>query len=164
MRRVLVLLAMVVALVAVGCGGDDNGGGGGGATSKEDYGKQLAQAGQTLQKTFSDIADQTGSSTSSKQIGDRLDKGAAALDEAAKKFQSITPPEEVKGAHQKFVDGFQELADVFRKGADAARKNDTTTLTKALQGLSTSDGVKKITEAQKELEAKGITVTTASGS
>ena len=165
MRRALVLLAMVVALVAVGCGGDDNGGGGGGAaTSKEDYGKQLAEAGQTLQKTFSDIADQTGSSTSSKQIGDRLDKGAAALDQAARKFESITPPAEVKDAHQKFVDGFQELADVFRKGADAARKNDTATLTKTLQGLATSDGVKKISEAQKELEAKGITVTTASGS
>jgi hypothetical protein len=162
MRRALLLLTMVLALVATGCGGDDNGGG---ATSKDDYGKQLAAAGQTLQKTFSDIADQTGSSTSSAQIADRLDKGAQALDDAAAKFADIEPPADVKDAHQKFVDGFKELADVFRKGADAARKNDTTTLTKALQGLTTSDGVKKITEAQRELEQKGVTVpTTASGS
>jgi hypothetical protein len=160
MRRALVLLTMILALVATGCGGDDNSQ----ATSKGDYGKQLAAAGQTLQKTFSDIADQTGSSTSSAQIADRLDKGAQALDDAAAKFADITPPDEVKDAHQKFVDGFKELADVFRKGADAARKNDTTTLTKALQGLTTSDGVKKITEAQQQLEAKGVTVpTTASG-
>jgi hypothetical protein len=161
MRRALLLLTMVLALVATGCGGDDNGGS---ATSKDDYGKQLAAAGQTLQKTFSDIADQTGSSTSSAQIADRLDKGAQALDDAAAKFADIQPPADVKDAHQKFVDGFKELADVFRKGADAARKNDTTTLTKALQGLTTSDGVKKITEAQRELEQKGVTVpTTASG-
>ena len=160
MRRALVLMTMVFALIAAGCGGDD----GGGATSKEDYGKQLAQTGQTLQKTFADIADQTGSSTSSKQIGDRFDRGAQALDSAAKKFGDIEPPDDVKAAHQKLVDGIKELAEVFRKGADAARKNDTAALTKALQSLSTSDGVKKITEAQKELEAKGITVTTSSGS
>jgi uncharacterized protein YukE len=160
MRRALSLLAIVVALVAAGCG---DSGDNGGATSKDAYGKQLAQAGQTLQKTFSDIADQTGSNTSSAQIGDRLDKGATALDDAAKKFAAITPPADAKDAHQKLVEGLHELAAVFRKGADAARKNDTTTLTKALQGLATSDGVKKITQAQEELKAKGVTVTTSSG-
>src|SRR3954463_11729818 len=37
MRRPLLVLLMLVALVGAGCGGDD-GGGGGQATSKEDYG------------------------------------------------------------------------------------------------------------------------------
>jgi hypothetical protein len=162
MRRALLLLATILALVATGCGGGDGGGGG---TSKDDYGRQLAAAGQTLQKTFSDIADSTGTSTSSAQIAERLDKGAQALDDAADKFAAIQPPADLKAAHQKFVDGFRELADVFRKGADAARKNDTATLTKALQGLTDSDGVKKITEAQRELEQRGVTVpTTSSGS
>jgi exonuclease VII small subunit len=160
MRRPLTLLALIAALVAAGCGGgNDNSG----AVSKQDYGKELAQAGQTLQKTFGDIADQTGSSTSSKQIADRLEKGATALDDAAGKFGKITPPPAAKGAHQKLVDGLKELAAVFRTSADAARKNDTTSLTKALQGLTTSDGVKKITQAQEELKRQGITVTTASG-
>jgi len=160
MRRPFVLLATLLALLLVaGCGG---GGGDEKSSSKSDYGKELAAAGQTLQKTFADIGDATGASTSSKQIGDRLDKGATALDDAATKFGAIEPPDEAKSAHQKLVDGLKELADVFRKGADAARKNDTATLTKALQGLATSDGVKKITEAQKELKDAGITVTTAS--
>ncbi|MCW2995551.1 MAG: hypothetical protein JWQ18_3046, partial [Conexibacter sp.] len=147
MRRLPVLLVTLLALVVVtaGCGGSDNK-----ASSKQEYGKQLAEAGQTLQKTFADIGDATGSATSSKQIGDRLDKGAGALDDAAKKFGAITPPADAKVAHQKLVDGLKELADVFRKGADAARKNDTAALTKALQGLSSSDGVKKITQAQEE--------------
>jgi uncharacterized protein YukE len=155
MRRTLIVLPVLIALIAAGCGG-----GGDKATSKDDYGKQLAQAGQTLQKTFADISDQTGSGTSAKQIGQRLDRGAAALDDAAKKFSDITPPSDAKPAHQKLVDGLKELAGVFRQGADAARKNDTASLTKALQGLSTSDGVKKITEAQQELKDKGIQVTT----
>jgi predicted small secreted protein len=160
MRRVLILLVALLALIVAGCGGGSDSGSG---TSKEQYGKEIQQAGQTLQKTFADISDQTGSATSSKQIGDRLDKGATALDDAAKKFGDITPPEEAKAAHQKLVDGLSELADVFRKGADAARKNDTASLTKELQGLTTSDGVKKITEAQQELKAAGINVGGSSG-
>src|SRR4051794_35575777 len=161
MCRPLLVLAVILALVAAGCGGggDD---GAPGASSKQDYGKQPAPARPTLQKTFADIADETGSSTSSKQIGDRLDKGATALDDAAAKFDRITPPASAQAAHQKLVDGLEELADVFRKGADAARKNDTATLTKTLQGLATSDGVKKIAEAQEELKRQGIAVTTSS--
>jgi hypothetical protein len=159
MRRPLALLVLVLALVAAGCGGDD---GGSSSSSKDDYGKELAAAGQTLQNTFADLADQTGTNTSSKQIGDRLDKGATAFDEAAKKFDAIDPPDAAQAAHEKLVSGLEELADVFHKGADAARKNDTATLTTALQKLSNSEGVKKITEAQEELKAKGITVPTGS--
>jgi hypothetical protein len=157
MRRPFLLLLMIVALVAAGCGGDDDGGGK--AVTKDQYAKQLGDAGRTLQKTFSDISDETGAGTSGKEVGSRMDEGAAALDAAAKKFKGITPPSDVKSAHEKFIQGFEEIADLFRKGADAARKNDTTALSKTLQGLQTGSGTKKLTEAQKELEAKGVTLT-----
>jgi hypothetical protein len=159
MARTFALLLMIVALVAAGCGGDDNGGGG--ATSKDEYGKQLAKAGQTLQKTFSDLGDESGNTP--QQIGARLDQAAAAIDGAVKDFQAITPPEDVKAAHAKIIAGLREIADVCRQGADAARKKDSAALAKALQGLSSGDGLAKISAAQKELQAKGITVTTASG-
>jgi hypothetical protein len=156
MRR-LVAFALVLALALVGCGGDDGG------TSKQDYAKSLGETGQTLQQTFSDILAQTGSGSSNKQTGDRLERGAKALDDAADRFDKIDPPSDAKSAHAKLVEGLHDLADVFRKGAESARKNDTKSLTSTLQGLATSEGVKKITEAQKELEAKGITVTTTAG-
>jgi hypothetical protein len=157
MRRLLAF-AVVLALAAAGCGGGDGG------TSKEDYAKSLADASQTLQKTFADILAQTGSGSSTAQTGARLDKGADALDDAADRFAAIDPPSDAKSAHDKLVSGLHDLADVFRKGAAAAKKGDTKGLTSTLQGLAQSAGVKKITEAQKELEDKGVTVTTtASG-
>ena len=166
MRRLLVLLVLLLALVVAGCGGGDDkggsdgGGGGGGQVSKQEYGKQLAAAGETLQKTFASISDQTSGETSAKEVGQRLGEGAKALDQTVAKFQAITPPAAVKPAHDKLVAGLGELADIFRKGATAATKNDTASLTKALQGLASSDGVKKITEAQQELKKAGVTLTT----
>ena len=156
MRRSLVVLSVLLALVVAGCGG----GGDDKPASKADYGKQLAIASQTLQKTFTDIAAQTGSGTTTKQIAQRLDRGAGALGDAADKFAAITPPAVAKADHQKLVDGLNQLADVFRQGSAAARKNDTASLTKALQGLSTSAGVQKINDAQADLKSKGIEVTT----
>jgi hypothetical protein len=166
MRRPLVLLALLLALVvAAGCGGGgddkDGGGSGGAAVSKQEYGKQIAAAGSTLQKTFADISDQTSGETSAKQVGQRLEQGAKALDATVAKFQKITPPAAVKPAHDKLVLGLTELAAIFRKGATAASKNDTASLTDALKGLASSDGVEKITEAQQELKKAGVTLATS---
>jgi hypothetical protein len=166
MRRPLVLLVLMVALVLAGCGGgDDKGGGGsssGGAVTKQEYGKQIATAGETLQKTFADISDQTSGETSAKEVGARLGQGAKALDQTVARFKTITPPASIKPAHDKLVEGLTELAAIFRKGATAATKNDTASLTEALKGLASSDGVKKITEAQQELKKAGVTLTTSS--
>jgi hypothetical protein len=161
MRRALLLLAVIVALVAAGCGGDN--GGGSKPTSKQEYGQQLQEAGATLQKTFGDISDQTGSNTSSKQIGDRLQQGATAVDRAADKFAAITPPPAAKGAHQKLVSGLHEIAAELRKAADAAHNNDSATLAKSLQALLRGDGAKKLSQATAELKAQGITPTTTTG-
>lgn len=164
MRRAFVLLFTLVALVVVaGCGGSDGDDGGGGssgaASSKTEYREQVKQAGQSLQKTFADISDQTGANTTPGNVGAALDKGVAALDQVVVKFKKITPPKGAEAAHEKLTDGFDELADAFRKSASAARENDTKSLNTALQGLTAGDGVKKITEAQKELKALGITFT-----
>jgi hypothetical protein len=165
MRRAFVLLFTLVALVVIaGCGGsdgDDGGGGGdsGGSSSKTEYREQVKQAGQSLQKTFADISDQTGANTTPANVGAALDKGVAALDQIVAKFKKISPPKGAEAAHTKLTDGFAELADAFRESATAARDNDTKSLNTALQGLAGGDGVKKITEAQKELKALGITFT-----
>jgi hypothetical protein len=160
-RPIFALLALVVALVAAGCGG-----GGDSKTSttdsKAEYGKQLAAATAQLQKTFGDISDQTGSNTSSAQIAARLDRGADAIDQSADKFAAITPPAAAKDAHGKLVTGLHEIADQLRKAAAAARDNDSKTLATALQNLLKGDGAQKLAQATAELKSQGIATDTTS--
>jgi hypothetical protein len=161
MPRAFVLLFTLVALVVAGCGGGDDGDSGSGSgdgqgTTKAQYTQQVRSAGAALQKSFADISDQTAADTTSANVAMALDTGVATLDQTVKKFKAITPPKDAEAAHQKFVDGFEELTGAFREAADAARKSDTAALNKALQGLAAGEGVKKITEAQKELKALGI--------
>jgi hypothetical protein len=155
MRRLLVVPLLAGLLAVAGCGG----GGGSSAESKDQYVKDLQATSRTLQQTFTQIQQQTGTSTSLAQAGERLDQGANAIDRAADRFAAITPPKEARDAHRKLVQGLHEVADLFRNGAQAARNGSEAALTKVLQGLATSDGVRKITEAQQELQAKGIVAT-----
>ena len=72
MRRALTILTVVTALVAAGCGG--SGDGNGKALSKAEYGKRMAATGQTLQKAFADIGDQTGAKSTPKRLTFRIVK------------------------------------------------------------------------------------------
>jgi hypothetical protein len=160
MGRPLLVLAMIVALLGAGCGG--GGDSSNDKQSSKEYGKQLQAAGATLEKTFGDISDQTGSGTSSTQIAARLDQGAVAIDQSADKFGKITPPAAAKDAHAKLVDGLHQIADQLRKAADAARKNDGKTLAAALQSLLSGPGAKKLSEATAEFKKQGIETSTTS--
>jgi hypothetical protein len=163
MRRALMVMVLIAVLaVAAGCGGDDGGGNGNGkASSKQAYARQLAAASKPLQATFAD-ADQAGANVSSAQIVGHLDEQAATVEDTVKKLQAITPPAALASTHDKLVEGLRELAGSFRKGAMAARRHDTKSLATALRALTTSAGVKKLTEASAELKSQGVTVTNAS--
>jgi hypothetical protein len=166
MRRPIALLALVVglafALVAAGCGGGGDGGGRSADDAKAEYTQELAAATASLQRTFGDISDQTGSNTSSAQIAARLEKGATAIDQSADKFGAITPPAAAKDAHAKLVEGLHEMADQLRKAAGAARQNDSKRLVAALQSLLKGPGAQKLAQATAELRAAGIRTSTTS--
>jgi hypothetical protein len=159
MRRALVVVVAVLAVVVfAGCGGD---GGDGKASAKQVYAQQLADAGKPLQEAFSD-ADQSGANVSSAEIIGHLEEQAVTVEDTVKKMEAITPPADLGATHRKLISGLRELAGSFRKGAEAAQRKDTKSLTTALQALPTSTGVKKLTEASAELKKQGVTVTTAS--
>ncbi|MES1192705.1 MAG: hypothetical protein ABUM26_00155 [Solirubrobacterales bacterium] len=155
MRRALVVVVAVLAVVLVaGCGGDDSGRK---PSAKELYGQQLAETTGPLQKAFADT-DQVGANVSSKQIIRHREAQAAVIEDTVKKLREVTPPAALAATHRKLIKGLQELAASFRRGGG----KDTKSLAEALQSLPTSTGVKKLTEVSTELKAQGVTVATAS--
>jgi len=158
LRLLASILAALALALAAGCGGSDNS-----ATktqSKADYSRQVEQTRTTLSEAFTDIGKGIGKNASPKDIGSRLDQGATALNDAADRFAKIAPPAEVKDAHAKLVAGLRELADVFARSADAARKGDTAELAKSLQNVQATQGAKKISDAADELKKKGYSLPT----
>jgi hypothetical protein len=155
MRRALVVLVAVLAVVVVaGCGADSSGGK---ASPKQDYARQLGVATKALQQAFAD-ADQVGANVSSAQIIDHRQAQAAVIDATVKKLRAITPPAALASTHRKLIEGLQELAASFRSGSG----KDTKSLAAALRALPSSTGAKKLTEASAELKAQGVTVATTS--
>jgi hypothetical protein len=152
MLRPLAALLALVALVAAGCGGGSD------KPSKQDratYTKQIDQVRNTLNDTFTSIGEDITKGSSAKQIGDKLDEGSKALENAANQFDKIDAPSDAQAAHDKLVDGLHKLSDVFAQSAAAARKGDTAELAKSLQNVQNSTGAKEITQATDELRKKG---------
>ncbi len=156
MRRALVVLVALLAVVVfAGCGGDDSGGDK--ASPKQDYARQLGAATKALQNAFADT-DQVGANVSSAQIIAHRDAQATVIDSTVKKLRAITPPAALAATHRKLIEGLQELATSFRSGGS----KDTKSLAAALRALPNSTGAKKLTEVSAELKAQGVTVATAS--
>jgi hypothetical protein len=155
MRRLVSVLLVAVALVAVACGGDDKPAAG----TKSGYITQVQEVGGQVQTGLANISDRAGTAkVTVASYGTELDKSVATLDAAVKELDAITPPANAEGAHEKLVEGCRQLADAFRQTAVAARQDDPAALAKALQGVSAGEGARKIAEAQAELKALGIQV------
>jgi hypothetical protein len=151
LRRLIVALA-ALALALTGCGG------GGGGSDKDAYVKEFNKADVALERTLTGIGDDIRKRTSGREVGDKLDEGARALDRAASDFGAIDAPSDADAAHRKIVDGLHRLATLFRHSAGAARADDVAKLTRTLQGLESSQGAREIRAAQQELKAKGYAV------
>jgi hypothetical protein len=158
-RRPMPIVLLVVLLAIVGCAGC----GGGSGVSKQQYAQELRRTGQALSATLGQIEQQTGASTSLRQTGVRLGRGADAIDKTADRFAAITPPADARAAHRKLIDALHEMASVLRRASAAARANDRTKMTTILQGLVDGDAARKLGEAEKELQDRGITATTTAG-
>ena len=149
MKRAATLCLAALMLVAAGCGGDDDG------TSKEDYEKEVREAGQTLEKTFTNIGASISGAGSPKEAAAKLDEGADALEKTSGDLGDIEPPSDIEDSHDELVEGLDELADEFRNGADAAEEGDPTKLREFATSLSRSEAVQKIQSAGEEIEKKG---------
>ena len=140
--RAFALLAVIAAVALAGCGNAE----------KNDYVQSVNDATTQMTKALSSVGS-VGSDPA--QMATTLQQGGAAIEKAAKDFEAIDPPDNAKHAHGLMVDGLHSLADTFDQAADAAKAKDTDKVVQALTNLQTSDGAKKIQQAQTELQENG---------
>jgi hypothetical protein len=141
--RSLVLLAVIAAVALVGCGG---------TAEKNDYVQSVNDATTQMTKALTSVGN-VGSDPA--QMATTLQQGSAAIEKAAKDFEAIDPPENAKHAHSLMVDGLHSLAGTFKTAAAAAKDKDTKKVVEALTNIQSSDGAKKIEQAQTELQKNG---------
>jgi hypothetical protein len=149
----LTLLAVLAALVAVGCGGSKGGG-----TDAKSYQKALDTTSAAQKKSFASIGSGLTNGSSLTAMSAALDRGAKALEGAADDFDEITPPDKVKDAHTELVTGLHELATAFANSAKVTRSGGSEAqLVGAMQSITTSSGTKKIADAEAKLKKAGFT-------
>ena len=139
--------AATIALVIAGCGD---------TAAKNDYVKSVNKAETALQKSLSGLGSGVGGGTAG--AADRLTATGKALDDAAKNFSAIDPPDDAKHAHGEIVDGLHKLGAQLRGAAKSVKGGDRAGFSKAISGLGTSPGAQEIQKAQDELAANGYKV------
>ena len=104
MNRVTALLVVVAAtaLLAAGCGGSSPE-----PLSKADYVSQVKAIGKDLSTSLNGI----GSPKDSKTAATALTSVQSDLRDAVKKLEDITPPDNVKTAHENLTKAVGEFAD-----------------------------------------------------
>lgn len=151
--RTLALLAALVALVLVGCGGGDQ-------LSKDEYIKELNSAGKALSTSFGSLGEGIGNTKDTATLGAKFADASKVLRDASKKIADINPPDDAKDANKKLADGLNAMADSFEavsKETKGGASNPTALLPK-INALTSSDGIKQVTEAINDLKSKGYNV------
>jgi hypothetical protein len=147
MRRVIAVLAIgaAVALLGVGCGGS-----GSKALSKKDYVTQMTAIGKGLSTSLSTL----GSATTAKTAATGLAQVQVDLRKAVKQIDAITPPDDVKTAHEQLAKAVGEFADELSPVITKLKKGNL----QALTSVTTLKGVKDIQTAAAAITKAGYKI------
>jgi hypothetical protein len=139
-------LAVAVAIALAGCGG-------GGTLSKSQYEQRLQKSGRDLAAALAELS----RSSSKEEFVKGVDDVEKALNDVAGELGGITPPEDVRSANERLVEGFRKLADDFEqvkaaadKGPDAARQKG--------REVTTGPASREANQAIKEIQRRGYDV------
>jgi hypothetical protein len=142
MKRAIAVLALgsMIGLLAGGCGGSKSEP----PLTKAEYVKQMTAIGRSLSTSMSSL----GAPTSPKSAATALSKVQDDLRTAAKQLDDITPPDDVKDAHEKLTSGVNDFADGLDPIIEKLNNGDAKTAAAIAQLLSQVTTLKGFTEIQ----------------
>jgi cytochrome c556 len=140
-RRVLLLALMVVAASAlVACGG----------TSKADYAKDVRGIVNPLDDKLSSLNQDITSGATPKDKADSIKKAQTQIADAAKKLDDLTPPDDVKKEHDKFVAAVKKFGEDLGPISDAVSTGNAAGAQEAFSKLQSD--AQALQSAQDDLE------------
>jgi hypothetical protein len=147
-RRALVLLALPLALVAVGCGSKPK------PVTKAQYEQRLAQIGHDLYVA----ANALGSTTNTQIFNDNVDRLKQVVGDAAKELNGVRPPGlAVQRQNSRLVHAYRGVEKQFDKVKDARRISYPRAVA-ALQAVQKSPAARESIAAAQQLRKLGFTV------
>jgi hypothetical protein len=149
MRNAIAMLTLgvMVGLLAGGCGG---GGGGSKPLSKTDYVKQMTAIGKSLSTSISTLS----SVTTAAKAATALAKVQTDLRDAVKQLDAITPPDDVKTAHEQLSTAVREFADELGPVVTKLKKGNLA----ALSSVTTLKGLTDIQTAANAITKAGYKI------
>jgi hypothetical protein len=126
MRRAIVILALLAALLGAGCGGS-------GDNSREDFQSSVVETRDTVDSALAHITDNP---SGKQELLQRMDQAAETIDAAAESLDRKEPPEELTDEQAKLVTALRQLAVDLSQTADQIRQPDFGGLLEGTQGLS----------------------------
>jgi cytochrome c556 len=159
--RAIGALAVLVVLVAAGCGSS---GGGGEPLTKAQYEQKLNSIGTTIDTSFNELSQMFQGDTPSfdaaaTKVADIQDELRTQADELDK----VTPPENVKTEHEEMVDGLRGFADDLDDFRKAVADGSVAGIQQFADTFTKSDSAKKIQAAGDSLKKKGYDLQGNSG-
>jgi methyl-accepting chemotaxis protein len=133
MKRILILAAAAVALIAAGCG------------ESQQFTEDFNEAQKPLESLLSDVQSSAGTPDAAK-----MDKLAQGLDDTADKIGALDAPDDAKDELDTFVKEVHASADSMREVGKAVEGGKPEEMTTALGKLSETMG--KVSSAQTALQ------------
>ena len=134
-----------LGLLVGGCGGSSPK-----PLSKADYVKQMQTIGRSLSTSINSVS----TVTSPKQAATALTKVQGDLNAAADEMEKITPPDDIKDAHEKLTQAVSDFADELQPIIDKLNNGNLS----ALAGVTTLKAFKDLQAAAAQITKAGYKI------
>jgi hypothetical protein len=143
-----ILLALLAALVGIGCGGGSD------RLSKSQYEAKLQSIGGELKNSFGSFTPSKGTGSLEAQFGQAQTK----LAKAAGELKQLKPPKDVEADNAKLADGLSGLARQFNSLKQAVASQNLAQVQKIGNEVRTSPSTAAAREAEVDLQKKGYKI------